>query len=57
MSDIDIRNLSNIKINKECFKTLKKLAIDKEITVQKVAQEILERILSKKINKVEVNEE
>lgn len=57
MSDIDMKNISNIKVSKECFKTLKKLAIDKEITLQKVVQDIIERAVSKKVNKVESIEE
>lgn len=57
MSDINIRNISNIKVSVDCFKSLKKLAIDKDVTIQKVAQEILERAMSKKIKNISTNGE
>lgn len=57
MSDINIRNISNVKVSVDCFKSLKKLAIDKDLTIQKVVQEILERTMSKKIKNTTVNGE
>jgi 3-methyladenine DNA glycosylase AlkC len=57
MLDIELRNLSNIKVNKECYKILKKMSIDKEITIQKVVAELLEKITSKKAKQLEVSEE
>jgi hypothetical protein len=56
MSDNNIRNISNVKVSNECFKSLKKLSIDKETSLQKVVQEILERTMSKK-KSVDNNEE
>jgi hypothetical protein len=50
MSDNNIRNISNVKVSNDCFKALKKLAIDKETSLQKVVQDILERTMSKKKN-------
>jgi hypothetical protein len=47
MKDDDMKNVSNIKISKECFKVLKKLSIDKEISVQQVVSEILEKVTKK----------
>jgi predicted DNA-binding ribbon-helix-helix protein len=38
----------NIEINKECWKVLKKISIDKEITLQEVIKQILERFTNKK---------
>jgi len=49
--DVDIKNLSNIKINKDCYKFLKKLSVDKETTIQKVVQEILEDLSRKETSK------
>jgi len=48
MSNNDIRNISNVKVSNDCFKSLKKLAIDKETSLQKVVQDILERTMSKR---------
>lgn len=57
MSDINIRNISNVKVSVDCFKSLKKLAIDKDLTIQKVVQEILERTMSKKVKNTTINGE
>lgn len=46
--------ISNIRINKDCFKELKKISIDKEITVQEVASIFLEKAMSKRIGKDEL---
>lgn len=48
MNNIVLRNISNIKVTNECFKSLKKLSIDEETTLQRVVQDILERAMSKK---------
>lgn len=55
MEDLN-RNISNIKVNSYCYKFLKKVSIDRDVTIQKVVQEILEKISSKKY-KPEVVEE
>ena len=49
MSNNDMKNISNIQVNKDCYKSLKKLSIDKETTLQKVVQEVLEQYTTKKI--------
>lgn len=54
--DNDKKNISNIVINKDCYKTLKKLSVDKEVTLQKVVQEILERYTNKKTKQSETEE-
>ena len=43
--------ISNISITKECFKELKKMSIDKEVTVKEVVSELLENMISKRMNK------
>ena len=48
MSNAFLRNISNIKVSNECFKSLKKLSIDEETTLQLVVQDILERAMSKR---------
>lgn len=55
--DNDKKNISNIVINKDCYKTLKKLSVDKEVTLQKVVQEILERYTNKKTKQSETEEQ
>lgn len=55
MSENDIRNISNIKVNKECYKSLKKISIDRETTLQKVVQEVLERYTNKKVKQTDIN--
>jgi len=54
--DNDKKNISDIVINKDCYKTLKKLSVDKEVTLQKVVQEILERYTNKKTKQSETEE-
>lgn len=54
MINIELRNISNIKVNKDCYKVLKKLSIDKEVSLQEVVAEILERSTSKKQGQQEV---
>ncbi|HMG15471.1 MAG TPA: hypothetical protein VK590_08500 [Saprospiraceae bacterium] len=49
MTEYDIRNISNIKVNKDCYKSLKKLSIDKEVSLQQVVREVLEQYTTKKI--------
>jgi len=44
------------EVSKECWKTLKVLAVQKEISLQLVVQEILERSISKKSKLAEVVE-
>lgn len=46
--DNDIKNISNIKVHKDVYKFLKKLSVDDEVTIQKVIQDILERVAKKK---------
>jgi hypothetical protein len=51
MNNAFLRNISNIKVTNECFKSLKKLSIDEETTLQLVVQDILEKAMSKKKQK------
>lgn len=44
----------NIEVTVECWKKLKIVSIDRDITLQEVVREILERAVNKKINNVEV---
>ena len=46
----------NIEVSLECWKTLKKISIDKETSLQHVVSEMLEKIINKKV-KQEVIEE
>lgn len=46
--DDNIRNISNIVVSKECHKKLRMMSIDREVTVQEVCADILERAMSKK---------
>lgn len=47
----------NAEVTVECWKSLKKLAIDKDISLQDLVKEILERSMSKKkFEEVKVNE-
>lgn len=52
----DTKNI-NIEVSKECWKVIKKISIDKEITLQEVVRDILEKVTSKKSRTVETNEE
>lgn len=38
----------NIEVHKECWKVLKKISIDRDITLQEVVREILEKVTNKK---------
>lgn len=46
--DASFRNVSNLQLSKECYKKLKMISIDKEISLQEVAAEYLEKAMSKK---------
>ena len=46
--DDSIRNISNVTVSKECHKKLKIVSLDREITIQDVCAEILEKQMSKK---------
>lgn len=50
------KNVSNIKVSKECFKRLKILSIDKDIPLNKLVADILEQSVSKK-GKLNIQEE
>ena len=57
MKSEDKKNISNVKVSKDCFKELKKLSIDKDTTLQEVVSSILERFTVKKNNKsTDINE-
>ena len=47
----------NIMVSIECWKELKKISIDKDVTLQKVVQDILEKAMSRKVKQdvVEIN--
>jgi len=55
--DEGMRNISNMKVSDECFIELKVISIRKKISIQQIAQDILERAMSKKVKQVEVPEE
>lgn len=50
------RNISNLKVSDTCYKYLKKVSVDKDTSIQKVVQDILEKISAKKY-KQELTEE
>jgi hypothetical protein len=52
----DTKNI-NIEVSKECWKVIKKISIDKEITLQEVVRDILERSMQKKIKAIDSSEE
>lgn len=52
----DTKNI-NIEINKECWKHIKKISIDKETTLQEVVKDILEKSINKKNKLPQTNEE
>ena len=45
--DESLKNVSNISISKECYKKLKMLSIDMEMTLQEVCAEVLEESMLK----------
>jgi macrodomain Ter protein organizer (MatP/YcbG family) len=47
----------NIEINHECWKKLKIISIDRDITLQEVVRDILERATNKKVKSTNNNEE
>jgi hypothetical protein len=47
----------NIEVGHECWKKLKIISIDKEITLQEVVRSILERATDKKIKNTDNTEE
>lgn len=51
------RIVSNLNLSKECFIELKVISVRKQITIQEVITDILERAMSKKNKSHEVNEE
>lgn len=42
-NDDNIKQVSNIKLSKDCYKYFKKLSIDKETSLQHVISELLEK--------------
>lgn len=46
----------NIEINYECWKKLKILSIDKDMTLQEVVRDILEKVTNKKSIKTNIEE-
>ena len=44
------------EVSHECWKGLKLLAVQKEVSLQRIVQEVLERCMSKKANKIVVPE-
>jgi len=55
--DPDLRTVSNIIITNECYKKMKMMSVDKEISIQDVISEILERVVSKQFNNIKSLEE
>ena len=51
--DESIRNISNIKLSNECYIELKVISVRKQITLQEVVEDILEKSLSKKMKQQE----
>lgn len=51
-----LKNISNIKLSKESYKKIKIMSIDKELSLQQVVQDILEKVLSKKGKVTELEE-
>jgi predicted HicB family RNase H-like nuclease len=45
------------EVSKECWKALKVLAVQKEISLQQVVQDILEKNMQRKVKQLEVHEE
>lgn len=52
----DTKNI-NIEVSKDCWKVIKKISIDKEITLQEVVRDILEKVTNKKSIKTDTAEE
>lgn len=44
------------EVSHECWKALKLLAVQKEVSLQRIVQEVLEKVMSKKTNRVVVPE-
>lgn len=53
MLNKDTKNI-NIMVTTECWKKLKIISIDKDMTLQEVVRDILERHINKQRNKSEV---
>lgn len=48
MDDDNRRNISNIIVSKECYKHLKIMSIDRDMTFQKLIADVLEKVASRK---------
>jgi len=44
----DDRNISNIKVNEDCYKVLKIIGIEKDLSLQQVVKDVLEKYASKR---------
>jgi hypothetical protein len=56
MKDESVRNISNIKVSKECYIEMKVVSIRQQMTIQEVAASILEKSFSRKMKKEESTE-
>ncbi len=52
----DSKNISNIKVSKNCYKQIKLLSIQREVSMQDVVNDILEKVTSKKNINVSIEE-
>ena len=55
--DPSIRTISNLIISNECYKKLKIMSVDKEVTLQEIIADILEKITCKHLNNIKSLEE
>ncbi len=46
----DTRKINNVEISKECYKKIKILSIQREISTHEAVSELLEKLMSKKGN-------
>jgi predicted HicB family RNase H-like nuclease len=56
MSREDMKKVT-AEISKDCWKALKVLAVQKEVSLAEVVKEVLEKSMSKKLKQLEVVEE
>ena len=50
--DFDKKTVSNIYLSNDCYKKVKMMSVDKEIKLQEVISEIIERVVSKQLNNI-----